>query len=312
MPSERPHFSCPQCGSKKVWKPEIAGRTARCGCGNILKIPAEQPGMAAATVVRPRAAVASDDPFEAAAAEAAVAGEDGQDELVPAPAAPAATRGRKSGGGFVPPEVVIEREEADGSVHTVGAVPRTLVRAQNPALLTAHKRLKREEKEPEPEASVVRDYVLPGILIALGVYLCFLDGQYKGTDGGWQPLDKVVGPVLLNMAASLAFAVGAVFAASAMGGVAFTEPVPIVIYKLCGVALVPGAIGSLALNYIGGINGSMAGTFLALACLFVLFMLLFRMSMEDRVVCVMLMFIIRAGVQYLAWRFQGIRQGSDI
>jgi hypothetical protein len=309
MPSECPHFSCPQCGSKKVWKPEIAGRTARCGCGNILKIPAEQPGVAAAAAKR-QVALVSDDPFEAAAAEAAAAGGDGHDELAPAPAAP--SRGGRKPTTFIPPEVVIEREGADGSVQTVGAVARTVVRAQNPALLTAHKRLKREEPEPEPAASMVRDYVLPGILIALGVYLCFLDGQYKGSEGGWQPLDKVVGPVLINMAASLAFAVGAVFAASAMGGVAFTEPVPVVIYKLCGVALVPGAIGSLALSYIGGINGSMAGTFLALACLFVLFMMLFRMSMEDRVVCVMLMFIIRAGVQYLAWRFEGYRQGSEI
>ena len=50
----------------------------------------------------------------------------------------------------------------------------------------------------EAEASVVRDYVLPGILIALGIYLCFLDGQYKGTEGGWQPLDKVVVPVIID------------------------------------------------------------------------------------------------------------------
>src|SRR5207302_680409 len=114
MPSEGPHFACPKCGSKKVWKPEIAGRTARCGCGNILKIPAEQPGMAAARVAKPQAALVSDDPFEAAAAEAAAAGGDGQDELAPAPAAPPPGRGIKPTT-FVPPEVVIEREEADGS-----------------------------------------------------------------------------------------------------------------------------------------------------------------------------------------------------
>jgi hypothetical protein len=280
----------------------------------VLKIPAEQPGVSATAAGKPHAAALSDDPFEAAVAEAAAspASEGQDDELNPAPAASAGpSRGRKPTT-FIPPEVVIEREEADGSVSTVGAVPRTVVRAQNPALLTAHKGLKRQEKEPEPQASVFRDYVLPGILIAIGIYLCLLDGQYKGTEGGWKPLDKVVGPVLLNMAASLAFAVGAVFAASAMGGVAFTEPVPVVIYKLCAVALAPGAIGTLALNYIGGINGSMVGVFLGLGCYFLLFMALFRMSMEDRVVCVMLMFIIKAAVQYMAWRLEGARQGSEI
>src|SRR5439155_26333221 len=48
----------------------------------------------------------------------------------------------------------------------------------------------------------------------------------------------------------------AVFAASAMGGVAFQEKVPVVIYKLCAVALAPGALGGLVGNYIGGINGN--------------------------------------------------------
>jgi len=42
----------------------------------------------------------------------------------------------------------------------------------------------------------------------------------------------------------------------------------------------------------------MAGVFLAVAAYFLLFVLLFRMSMADRLACVLLLWIIRAGVSY--------------
>lgn len=41
--SDGPHFSCEECGKSFAWKPEIAGRKAKCKCGAVLLVPAESP-----------------------------------------------------------------------------------------------------------------------------------------------------------------------------------------------------------------------------------------------------------------------------
>ncbi len=103
-----------------------------------------------------------------------------------------------------------------------------------------------------------------------------------------------------------------------MGGVAFDEPVPIVIYKLCGIALAPAALGQLAMFYFGGvggvenINGGIAGTFVSLGCYFALFMLLFRLPLSDQFVCVMIIFIARVAVAYMIHRLGGVKNMNDI
>src|SRR5205814_4931348 len=35
-------FSCPACGKRFRWKPELAGRTVTCGCGEKFRVPGEQ------------------------------------------------------------------------------------------------------------------------------------------------------------------------------------------------------------------------------------------------------------------------------
>jgi hypothetical protein len=157
----------------------------------------------------------------------------------------------------------------------------------------------------------VRDWIFPAILIAAGIPLCFVDGRYQG-DGAWQSFNQVAGPVVISMVVSLVFAIGGVFAASAMGGIAFDESVPKVIFKLCAVALLPAAIGGLTNNYIGGYNGNIASVFASLVCLFGLFMLLFRLPFSDQFVCVVLLFIVRTAVAYMAFRLEGAKAGSSI
>jgi hypothetical protein len=39
MPSNSPKFTCASCGKEYRWKPEIAGRKARCKCGQTLTVP---------------------------------------------------------------------------------------------------------------------------------------------------------------------------------------------------------------------------------------------------------------------------------
>jgi hypothetical protein len=310
--AERLVFACPSCGSKKVWKPEIAGKAARCGCGHVLTVPREPPGIAQDKVkARVPVAPESDDPFEAAAAASETEGSDQDPELAPAQEAP-----RPKGTAFVPPPVVIEREEADGTVTTIGGASRTVVQPPN-SRMPFRKGLKREEPKEDPaqKISPFRDFVLPAIFIVAGIALCVLAGTYKG-GGRWAPLSSVMGTVIIGMVASLGLAVGAVFAASAMGGVAFSEPIPLVIYKLCAVALIPGAAKALSTvmigDSIGEFNGNMAGVFIGLGCYFVIFFLLFRLPFQDQLVCVLLMLIIDSAVRYMIFRLEGAAAGSSI
>jgi hypothetical protein len=41
--TDDPRFACPACGKRYRWKPELAGRSAKCGCGAKLVVPAEAP-----------------------------------------------------------------------------------------------------------------------------------------------------------------------------------------------------------------------------------------------------------------------------
>lgn len=44
MAADDPKFSCTACGKEYRWKPELAGRKAKCGCGAALVVPAGPPG----------------------------------------------------------------------------------------------------------------------------------------------------------------------------------------------------------------------------------------------------------------------------
>jgi DNA-directed RNA polymerase subunit RPC12/RpoP len=41
--STEPKFACPSCGKQYKWKPEMAGRSAKCPCGAKLVVPATAP-----------------------------------------------------------------------------------------------------------------------------------------------------------------------------------------------------------------------------------------------------------------------------
>ena len=43
MSADDPKFPCPACGKQYRWKPEMAGRTAKCACGAKLVVPTDPP-----------------------------------------------------------------------------------------------------------------------------------------------------------------------------------------------------------------------------------------------------------------------------
>jgi hypothetical protein len=48
MEANTAHFACHKCGKPYDWSPEIVGKTAKCACGTVLKIPSAPPGTAQA------------------------------------------------------------------------------------------------------------------------------------------------------------------------------------------------------------------------------------------------------------------------
>src|SRR5688572_5878478 len=55
MAADDPKFTCTACGKEYRWKPELAGRKAKCGCGAALVVPAERPAGKVAPVENPAA-----------------------------------------------------------------------------------------------------------------------------------------------------------------------------------------------------------------------------------------------------------------
>ena len=53
MAADDPKFTCAACGKEYRWKPELAGRKAKCGCGAALVVPAERPAAKSMTETAP-------------------------------------------------------------------------------------------------------------------------------------------------------------------------------------------------------------------------------------------------------------------
>jgi DNA-directed RNA polymerase subunit RPC12/RpoP len=53
MATNDPKFVCPSCGKQYKWKPELAGRSAKCACGAKIVVPATAPVAPPATTLLP-------------------------------------------------------------------------------------------------------------------------------------------------------------------------------------------------------------------------------------------------------------------
>jgi hypothetical protein len=175
----------------------------------------------------------------------------------------------------------------------------------------------RKGLQPEPAAqpsampSQIRDVVLPIVLIAAGFAAAAVDARHSTGNPG-TTLANVAGPLILNLAVGMSLAVTAVLGGSAMAGIAFDGPMPQNILKLCAVALLPLPLGSMAGRAMGGINGDVVSALVGVGLYFAVFWAVFKMAWSDRVVCVMLIWIIRSGVAYAMFKLGGLLHGNQI
>ena len=174
----------------------------------------------------------------------------------------------------------------------------------------------RKPLQPEPvvEAKPLpfwRGVLLPEALLVLGFALSVLNVAYQGTSTV-HSVGVSAAPAAFQMLTSIGLVFAAIYFASIMGGVSFHDPIWQVGLRLAAIALLPGAVGGLLQHWLGNPNGEILGSLINLGLIFALFWTLFHMANQERVVCVMLIFIIRVAVDYFTFRIQGIMNGESI
>ncbi len=168
--------------------------------------------------------------------------------------------------------------------------------------------------EPVVEAKPLpfwRGVLLPEVLIVVGFGLSILNVAYQGS-GKVHSVGVSTAPAAFQMLAGVGLVFAAIYCASLMGGVSFSDPIWQVAIRLGAIALLPGAVGGLLQHWMGDLNGQIFGSLINLGLIFILFWIMFRMANQERVTCVMLIFIIRVAVDYFTFRIQGIINGESI
>jgi len=186
----------------------------------------------------------------------------------------------------------------------LGAVPPPKKHNQAEATAASYREF---EKAMTP--SVMRDFVIPGALIALGVWMLYYQMLHVGRDHSTSfaaATPYVLGRVILNFVLlEMTILLSIVtFEVSLIGR--FVDN----ILKLAAVAIFPIAIDGLCVYSMGDMNGAMIGTLLTIAAYAVLFKFLVKLDLKDTCVCAMIVFILVTAVNYGIYKVQGNVEGN--
>jgi hypothetical protein len=128
MSSDDAKFACPACGKQYRWKPELAGRSAKCACGAKLVVPSDAPATATGTATdpAPAAAAARTNAVASAPPKVAAAAPTSNCPICKSPVTPGAVLCVKCGYNFKTGKrlaaVVVETDDAEEE-HDVAADP---------------------------------------------------------------------------------------------------------------------------------------------------------------------------------------------
>lgn len=186
----------------------------------------------------------------------------------------------------------------------LGAVPPPKKHNQAEATAASYRQLERTMA-----LSVLRDYVIPGVLIALGVWMLYYQMLHVGRDHSTSfaaATPYVIGRVVLNfvlLEVTILLSI-VTFEVSLIGR--FVDN----ILKLAAVAIFPIAIDGLCVYSMGDMNGALVGTLLTIATYAVLFKFLVNLDLKDTCVCAMIVFILVTAVNYGIYKVQGNVEGN--
>lgn len=285
------HISCTSCQRKFRYKVELAGRTVKCPCGSAILVPRPP---------EPGPAVIGD-------------GDAPQDEYdfapVPEPKRPAVKRPVPAPIGLDAPDGAADEPDPDFAPAATVSVPAA-VRADLPPQrkgLTPEKRLTNEELVPP---STLRDFILPTILIAIGIPLRFYEVMSPAATLAPIPFGEAIGVVATKLALSVGLMLGGMFLAIQIMDIAFIGALPRTAYKLIGIAVGPGALYGI-LCFAGGEEyGSIIATFGSVAVYAVLFWIIMRLDLKDTAMCVTMTWILVTAANYIGYKVQGLMNDS--
>lgn len=300
-------FACMACGKKFRWKPEIAGKAGRCGCGSRLVAPsAPESGEIVEAVAAVEAAQRVDlrpvkampamqpgvtRPHDARVASLTAAHEAdeglydvAEDSRPPAPAAASA------------PAVNLPASPRANSAMAFPAKP-------------AFKPVIEEEATPVVPNTMPENIVCIA-LIALGVALTLFVVMRYGKEP--VPLDRAIVQAGIQIIVNLGLMIVAIFVATYTIEDAFLDPWWRIALKTCAIGLCPDAIGQIIGAQIGDINGDIAKVFITVFLYLGLFLALFRINILHTAGCVLVIWVIRTTVDYSLYKLEGLRSDSWI
>lgn len=336
-------FACAACGKKFRWKPEIAGKAGRCGCGSRLVAPSTPES---AAVVAESFAPAQHVNVGAVAASLEAA----QDvnvravAAIPVTVAPGLTRSDE-------PRIasLAKTTTADEDLYDIADDSRPPAARKESALHAAQMTvdpghplqravippMQCSDSPTKPPANsamafpakrtfqpVLEEEITPALpktllettacvaLIALGVALTLLVVMRYGKDP--VPLDRAVVQAGIQIVVNLGLMVAAIFVATYTIEDAFLDPWWRIILKTCAIGLCPDPIGQIIGAQIGDINGDVAKVFITVTLYVGLFLVLFRINILHTAGCVLVIWVIRTAVDYSLYKLEGMRSDSWI
>jgi hypothetical protein len=273
-----PPISCTSCGRKFRYRPELGGRTVKCPCGSAILIPKPEKLFADGD--------APDDEYDVAP---------DPKELTP------------KNLGLAAASIALA---ADVPAPVPGVADVDALRAKLPPQrkgLTKEERKTNEELAPP---SAIRDFVLPSILIAVGIALRFYEAMSPAATKTPVPLGPAIGVVATNLLLSVGLMLGGMFLAISIMEICFVGPLPRVAFKLISIGIAPGALYGICSFAGGEMYGAMIGTFLSIAVYGLLFWFLMRLDLKDTSMCVIMTWILVTAANYIAYKAEGMMKDS--
>ena len=274
----QPAVVCDSCGKQFRWRPELAGRKAKCRCGAVIHV------------------AAADD------------ADDGEYDFAPGPHAPPTPTRQPAANpaALTPPAappvaspVASPVPTADELLARIGRLPAE----GRPRRLCDEARAGDDAEPFRP--SILRDWVAPSLLIAVGTALCFVQTLYASPHPSPSVL-AAIPVVATQVGLAVGLMLGGMFLAVAIAEVCFLGPVGRTAYRLAGIAVGPAAVYGLLSHALGDVAGSAAGAFSSIALYALLFKLLMKLDLRDTAICVLMTWILVAGANYLAFQVEGM------
>lgn len=166
----------------------------------------------------------------------------------------------------------------------------------------------RAAAEAKTQFSALRDVVVPIILICIGIGLLFAEAMiYTKSPLSFTHAAPIV---MARIVLSVVLVGGGMFLARALLDVNIVHDLRPSLLRIFGIALGPSALYGILTFSMGDVGGSALGVILTVAVYAILFAWLLQLDTRDTAICVLMTWILIAGVNYLAFKFHGLKSDA--